>query len=271
MFKCAKYAEANGRILYIDTERSGFLDSFDNYFTSLSPTIHLGKLDFLSPPFDVFPSCLSFDITTYQSKKRANNIYRHSLTNIPLTFDFSKSYAEQILVHEHSEGGEPAVDMLEKLKLKENIRQYIEQIISGLGEYDAIHIRNTDFKTDYKKFFSEINDRLGARVVVCTDDLECQTYAKSFFGKRLSIVADIPDTRGKTLHCNKDIDRFHTNLITLCDLFVLACGQNLYFTHIEPDKHYSMTLGRAYLSGFSRLANALHQRPSLIQRLLYDK
>ena len=271
MFKCAQYAKASNRILYIDTEKGGFLDSFANYFTSISPTILLGKLDFLTPPFDVFPSCLSDNITTYQAGYDGKkNLFCHTLTNTPITFDFSKLYTEQVLVHEQCGRG-VGWKMLEAFKLKENIRQHIATIINSLGEYDAVHIRNTDYKTDYKRFFAEIRDQLGTKVVVCTDDFECQTYAKSFFGGKLYIVTDIPNTQGKTLHMNAALDRFQTNLNTLCDLFVLACSNNLYFTHIEPYKYSGITREQKYVSGFSRLANDLHKNPALTQRLLYDQ
>jgi hypothetical protein len=177
-----------------------------------------------------------------------------------ITFDFSKDYDDQILVYEQSGGGADSILMLEKLTLKENIKKHIRAIIEPLGDYDALHVRNTDYKTDYKKFFAEINSKLDKTVVLCTDSLECQTYAKEFWGSRLKVVTNLPDTKGKTLHENRKLDRFQTNLDTLTDLFVLACSKNLYFTAVK----------KGWVSGFGNLAKSLHERQDLIRKLLHS-
>jgi hypothetical protein len=259
--KCLKYALEHDRELYIDGSHSGFLDSFENYF--LAPEgVHLKGIDFLSPPFDVYPHCLSDDITTFKHKYDiAVRNFIHIPTNTLLSFDFDKSYVEQILVHTACGGGTNSINVFEKFTLKENIRQHISKIIENLGEYDAIHVRHSDYKTDYEKFFKEINDKLGDKIILCTDSYECQLYAKSLWKEKLQIVTNIPDTQGKILHYNRNLDRFQTNLDTLTDLFVLTCGKNLYTTNID----------KGFISGFGGLANLLRERKDLIEKLLWDK
>jgi len=259
--KCLKYASEHDRELYIDGSRSGFLDSFENYF--IAPKgVHLKGIDFLSQPFDVYPHCLSDNITTFKSKYHLTiRNYTHIPTNTILSFDFDKSYAEQILVHEQCGGGTSSIKVLEKFTLKENIRLHISKIIESLGEYDAIHVRHTDYKTDYEKFFSDINDKLGDKIVLCTDSYECQVYAKSLWKERLHIATNIPDTQGKRLHTNPNLDRFQTNMDTLVDLFILAYGQNLYTTKVD----------KGIVSGFGRLAGLLRNRKDLIEKLLWNK
>jgi hypothetical protein len=175
-------------------------------------------------------------------------------------FDFSKDYDDQILVYEESGGGDESIFVFEWLLLKEDVKRHLINIIEPLGNYDAVHVRNSDYKTDYKKFFAQINDKLGDKITLCTDSYECQTYAKELWGDRVRTVTDIPNTKGKPLHENKKLDRFQTNIDMLTDLFVLACGKNLYLT----------TMKKGWFSGFGNLAKSLHKRPDLIRKLLYS-
>jgi hypothetical protein len=222
------------------------LDDFDKYFTA-PDGIFLNTSHLLSLP--------NISRQDYEKLK----IITESPFDTQAVFDFSKDYDEQILVYEDSGGGDESIFMFEKLRLKNDIKTHIRAIIDSLGKYDAIHVRNSDYKTDYKKFFDEIDKKISGKIVLCTDSFECQTYAKELWGDRLCIVTNIPDTKGKPLHENKKLDRFQTNLDTLTDLFVLACGKNLYFT----------TMKKGWISGFGNLAKSLHERQDLIEKLLY--
>jgi hypothetical protein len=264
--KCWVYALRYNRTLYIDCSRSGFLDSFENYFKA-PEGVHLKQIDFLTPPFDCYPPCLSDDIINYETVKTKNLIVSATSGDL-LTFDFQKSYKEQVLIHEQEGGGTKSIHMFEVLSLSDKVQAHIRKIIEDLGEYDAIHVRHSDYKTDYQKFFLQINDKLDKKIVLCTDSFECQKYAKSLWKERLHIVTKIPDTKGETLHMNAKLDRFTTNLDTLADLFILACSKNLYFTNIIPDKNRNYR-GNEFASGFSKLANALHLRKKLTNELLY--
>jgi hypothetical protein len=259
MQKCYEYAMTYNRELYVDGSRGGFLDNFNNYFTAPNGIFFEG-FDFMRYEFTCYPECLKNDIINYQlvwsGEKRCYVI----TADEPITFDFTKSYEEDILVHELGGGGF-GVKALEWLRLNEKVRIHIVNILEKLDEYDAIHVRNADYKTDYKAFFENIKDKLGNKVVLCTDDLQCRLYAKSFFGNKLYIVTELPDTQEKNLHGNRNLDRYSTNLNTLADLFVLANGKNLFFT----------TIHKGWFSGFSRLANSLHERQDWVKKILHEK
>jgi hypothetical protein len=266
--KCWVYALRYNRTLYIDCSRSGFLDSFENYFKA-PKGVHLEQIDFLTPPFDCYPPYLSNDIENYEATydKIKNNFISPKSGDL-LTFDFQKPYKEQVLIHEQCGDGYKSIYMFEVLSLSDKVQAYIRKTVEDLGEYDAIHVRHSDYKTDYEKFFSQISDKLDKKIVLCTDSFECQSYAKSLWKERLHIVTKIPDTKGETLHMNAKLDRFTTNLDALTDLFILACSKNLYFTNIIPDKNRNY-IGNGFVSGFGRLANALHSRKKLTNKLLY--
>ncbi|MDR1460678.1 MAG: discoidin domain-containing protein [Campylobacteraceae bacterium] len=270
MQKCRKYALAYDRELYIDGSRGGFLDSFSNYFI-VPNGVYFEGFDFDKYDFSCYPSCLENDIINYKTTWLIEKRYHaHIVTNESITFDFSKPYEEDILVYDQGGGGFGA-DAFEWLRLNEKVRTHIIDILEKLGEYDAIHVRNTDYKTDYKTFFEDIKDKLGNKIVLCTDDLQCQLYAKSFFGDKLCIVTELPNTQGKKLHSNRNLDRYSTNINTLTDLFILASGKSLYFSTILPDSNYPHTFSGTSISGFSKLAKALHEKQDLVKNVLHGE
>jgi hypothetical protein len=265
--KCRNYALAHNRELYIDGLKGGFLDNFSNYFIAPEGVYFEGFDNFVRYDFTIYPACLENNILNYKSSwSNEKRQMIHAATSESITFDFSKHYEEDILVHERGGGGFGA-KTFEWLRLNEKIRVHIVRLIEKLEEYDAIHVRNTDYKTDYKTFFEEIKDKLGNKIVICTDDLECQLYAKSFFGDKLCIVTEIPDTKGAPLHMNKNLDRYCTNLNALIDLFILVNGKNLYFSTILLRKENTFK----GVSGFSILAKALHERQDLVKKILYKE
>jgi hypothetical protein len=256
--KCKQYALTYNRELYIDGSRGSFLDSFSNYFTAPDGVYFTG-FNFMQYEFTCYPACLGNDIIHYQATWSNETRFAHTKTNTPLTFDFTKPYEEEILVYEQCGIGQ-GVDAFEWLRLNEKVKLHVVNILDKLGEYDVIHIRNTDYKTDYKTFLKKIKNKLGNKIVLCTDDLQCQLYAKSFFGDRLHIVTELPDTQGKPLHYCHTTDKFAVNLAAITDLFILANGKNLFFTKIT----------KGFLSGFSNLAKDLHERQDLVKKILYS-
>jgi hypothetical protein len=144
------------------------------------------------------------------------------------------------------------------LRLKPGIKQRIESIVQSLGKYDAIHVRNTDLTTDYREWFKRLDDRIKGRVVLCTDDLRCQQYAKALWGDRLVEIHDVPDTSGTPLHRFVREEQHALNVDALTDLFVLACAENFHSTRTNRDE----------ISGFGRLADSLRSNPRIIKKLL---
>ena len=256
--KCWRYALAHERHLFVDTTRSGFLDTLENYFLG-TDKVSFGFPDIGLPPFDCYPECLATDIKDYQiAYDKSLRNYTYAPTHELLTFDFGKSYPQRILIHEQSGGGSESIHALERLRFQPKVKLYISEKIFRLGVYDAIHVRNTDYKTDYKAFFASIEDKLDKKIVLCTDDLQCQAYAKSIWGERLNIVTVLPDTRGRPLHMNNELDRYTTNLNALTDLFILAASSNFYYTKLD----------QGFVSGYTKLAELLHARQDLVNKLL---
>ena len=259
--KCRVYAIKYNRDLWIDGIRSGFCDCLGNYFEPSRGFYFGSPIGTVCSEDSCFPNSLAYKLNSYkQSWDPSSNTFVDKETGIPLTFDFNSDYSETLLLHEQGGGGLQSIRALSVMQLKPEIKQKIKDIIESLGEYDSIHIRNTDLKTDYKHFFSQLKDKINARVVVCTDDLSVQQYAKDFWGDQLIILHNLPDRGGKALHSPyyKTLDKYTLNVKTLIDLFVLASAKNFY----KCKTH------RGRISGFARLAESLRSHPRVLKKML---
>ncbi|MDR0762468.1 MAG: hypothetical protein LBF13_05420 [Campylobacteraceae bacterium] len=166
---CYKYAKTHNRDLYIDTSRSGFLDDFDKYFTA---------------PKDVFLNISSLLLVNAgKSDYKKLKIIVDSPFDTQAVFDFSKYYEDQILVYEESGGGDESIFVFEWLLLKDEIKNHIANIIKSLGEYDAIHVRHSDYKTNYKKFFAKINNKIGNKIVLFAQIVMSAKFMQKSFGQ----------------------------------------------------------------------------------------
>jgi hypothetical protein len=257
--KCRLYSIRHHRDLWIDTSRSGFHDCLSNYFEP-GRAFHFGSpIPEVCEGSSCFPRFLAHGLDSYEP------VYDSSLDNWvdretgkPLTFDFGSSYDETVLLHEQCGGGDKSIMTLALLRLKPGIKQRIESIVQSLGKYDAIHVRNTDLTTDYREWFKRLDDGIKGRVVLCTDDLRCQQYAKALWGDRLVEIHDVPDTSGTPLHRFVREEQHALNVDALTDLFVLACAENFHSTRTNRDE----------ISGFGRLADSLRSNPRIIKKLL---
>ena len=166
-----------------------------------------------------------------------------------------------ILIHHDCGGGENSIECLKWLKFTKKVSDEITNRLSQLKKpYSAIHIRNTDYQTDYVPFFEEIAPKVaGKNLLVCSDDYACIEYAKKYFvDSHIVTVSNIPDTGGKSLHNNEDLDLYQTNLDALVDLVALSLSDEL---HLCPH-----SLGE--LSGYSKLVRNLNSQKELVWELL---
>ncbi len=258
--KCKVYSDRFNRELWVDASRSGLQDSLCNYF---EPAKHFKfgvPIASSSELRTCYPDCISKGYINYRSIYASSANYVEAESRGPLTFDFNADYSHNILVHEQCGGGSSAIKVLRLLRLKEEIGSMINDVISSLGDYDAVHVRNTDLTTDFRAFFFDIESKAIGKVVLCTDDNRCQQYAREFWGDRLILIHDVPATGGRSLHESKlfGVNKFSLNVDSILDLFILACCRNLY----------SRSTNEGVLSGFAILAKNLREQPRVIRKNL---
>ncbi len=256
--KCYIYSKLAQRQLWVDTSRSGFLQCFSEYFEAT------GDLHFGTPPIrgdcSIYPSVIPQNLTKYKahySKEERNYLILGS-TEKPKINYFRKS-PEMLIMHEQCGGGTFGSAAFNWIKLKPTLRHQIINLHQTLGSYTAIHIRHSDYKSNYKKFLNGVANQHGDdHIVLCTDSFECQRYALNLF-ENVTLSSNIPDTNGKKLHNNADIDRTVANTQALYDLAVLVKASTFLYCRTES----------GIVSGFTRLAKQL--RHESIEGKLWSK
>lgn len=261
--KCADYAEKHGRVLAIHTDPVEFGIGLETCFATLVPGIVFATPELLVAlaGLDVYPHALQGQVNTYAahySGERRNYVLADN--GAPISFDFARDYAEPLLVHHACGGGLLSLDALRRLRLKPDMVDGFHARIRTIGKnYTGVHVRHTDYRTDYPGFFDAIADKIPqGRIVVCTDNREVLDYARAIFGARVHNFANLPDVGGRPLHYDNGLDKHIINSDSILDLITLARARRLYLARISLG-HYS---------GYSRLAAALNQNQPLVDRLL---
>lgn len=276
---CWRYAEAHDRTLIVDSAATVFGDGFANYFRPvtgqkaelrLSPE-RLQQLNAAS----VFPEALQGRMDTY-SKIWSEHAWAFvdASSHEPLWFDNNRDYAQTVLLHHQHGGGTVSVDALRRLHLQPELAGHIRGRIAALGpDYDAIHVRHTDYITDVDLFFGSLAGKLaGRRVLVCSDNAEVVRLARQTFKRaQIMTVSDVPDLGGRPIHLHAQstgVTAFDLNRDMLTDLFALATSAHLYVSRVADGP--GGRLPYQQLSGFSFLAMTLNRRRRLLRRLLLD-
>jgi hypothetical protein len=255
----------------VDTRRSSLNDKFDNYFISKSKNLILHPTDNLLNYFDtisVIPNFLYGRVSSQKSTLK-NGVSVDEITKEILMYWMADSYNEDLLVYESGGGdlGQETISLLYNLQLKQELKNEIISALYPLGrDYDAIHIRNTDMKTDYISFFKQVFPLIsGRKLLVCSDDLTCRDVAEKFFKESDVItITDIPDTKGKSLHNFAGMNIYEKNKSMLTDLFGLSGAKNLFCPSITSGVRAG---GK---SGFALLAELFRSNPHILNELLFD-
>ncbi len=180
--------------------------------------------------------------------------------------------SEQLVVHHRSGGGDFAIQALSMLQLRKEVQEHIRAKLAICGpDYDALHIRHTDYQTNYVPFVRELKPKLENRtLLLCSDNpAVIETVREMLDQTKVVVLADIHHEKrikvGEPLHRNVSINRGfirRRNLDMLTDLMAMANARHLYFTKILNLR------GKLSYSGFSRLAKHLHERPKVWNTLM---
>ncbi|MBI1283197.1 MAG: glycosyltransferase [Thiobacillus sp.] len=273
--KCWEYAERFGRTLIIDTRKSGLFGEFADFFSPVDASIKVEtdttRVDPAINSRDCYPprmngprinGTLDDHDTTYSTMYH-NHVDR--VSGALLTFDFDRDYRESVLIHEQCGGGELSFSLLNRISLSENVRSIVLDRIAGLGgDYVGIHVRNTDYQTDYESLFNMIYPEVvGKSVLICSDDADVIAKAKNFFRASTVLSAsEIFHMNQKPLHgkwtMKTDQERKSAAIASIVDLCALGLSGKLYFTNVTA----------GHPSGFSNLARHLNENKKLVFNLL---
>jgi len=271
--KSRLYAQKYGRVLLLDASRSGLHAQLDTMFTTDEDfgceIVHWN--DDMITAFDsaesVLPHELRHRISSYVvAYDNSVKMRRDTETKVPILFNAAHDHAEQVLVYEQSGGGFVSFQLLKRLKLRPELAETILRRIEALGSnYDAVHIRHSDYRTKFAKFLKRLRPALKRRrVLMCSDSVKAKDAASRILHSSTEVlsVSDIPDTNGKALHRAKGLDVHENNIDLLSDLFALSAADSLFFSRLNQKEGSKVTV-----SGFSLLANMLHCNRGVVKNL----
>ena len=282
--RCWLYAEDTGRTLLVDASRSSFASRISEVFQPRAGTPAvcfdpdeelLARLDTLT----CHPRQLCGRLATYRPQPATAGIwYVDAETSAPLTFDFRRGYRARVLVHENVGGGPKACHFLERVVLAPALRDLVLGRLADLLNRDpargylAVHVRNTDIRTDFERLFASIAPRVqGRTLLVCSDDAGVVRRAREVFtSSHVVSVGNVPDRNGAPLHLGaavaEEAARRAQAVEAIVDLVALGGAETVF--HASDS-----VLGasrRRVVSGFSRLAAHLagnkHVLDALLQR-----
>ena len=267
---CRAYAERTDRILVVDGRISaGILSEFGDYFQmkgdrhifrmTSSELPNLESLDCYPP--EVFGRIFTLSHVSHPDpalRVGANVVDSDSL--VSLRFDPKQDYPQRLLLRQQWGGAIQSFRALKYLtivpRLATRIRAAIDLLPPG---YAALHLRNTDYRTDIDRVVHALRDQVAGRdLLVCSDD------ATAFD----RVCAGLPATRvhrltvpafddGKPLHITAKAHgaevRNRVASDALLDLCALAGATTLFTAHLT--EHDSKMTPKK--SGFSRLAERL--------------
>lgn len=266
--KCWRYADAYDRVLVVDTVETAFGTALSNFFEEKTP----GESVIFSPSkelmkyFDTitcFPKSLEGRICDYNARFISGQNFVDMDTGTKISFAFGIDYPQEILIHHQCGGGNLSNHLWKRIRLSENMRRKAlenqTKIFSLTSNYASIHIRNTDYETDYMRFTERCLRKIKFKsVLVCSDSRQTLKTLENKFGDRILESSMAPDTGGRPLHScstfSSKLDVIEQMEKSILDLIALSSGSMFFYTD---------TLG-GFPSGFSRMAEFLQEHKKIL-------
>ena len=293
---CWRYAQKFGRHLIIDTTNSSLFGHFDDFFeitdnsiqvSSRLTTTLIQELNRMTCK----PEILSGVLHEYKTKFVAGSGFVEINTKQPSRFgshrttDFETDFCEQLLVYEDSGGGDVSQDLLKKIQLTKHVCEKIANANSFLqSPYYAVHVRNTDYQTDYQRFFKKIQKTIADNsVLICSDDPAVIEYGKTLFSGQVHFFNRRLDSQDPTgaLHKAYSFSDKQTQQQVVIDSFIdligLANAKHLFISSVDKvlkgiilRDHGQVVYKNCFgtLSGFSQLAAFLCLNKKILRSLL---
>ena len=275
--KCIEYAARNDRDLFIDTRLSGGLqiDFFQCFKLLKSFSVNIKNLD-RSYDGDEIKKLISIDhgnslekILDHIQVSTSGGAAKYQ--NKCLTFDFSREYSDPLLIHASDGGGWSSYRLLHLLTLRTTIRKAVKQAFKNLPKnYISIHVRDTDYSSDYELFIRQIRGLISASscLFISSDNPKAVAHVQTVFGKDRVWTIPSPSSIHVNLDSNSPLhsrelylnekSRFDFSIKCIIDLLLLANGEKIFFPR----------LGNGMYSGFSVLALHLNKHKYLITQLI---
>lgn len=260
---CTEYAIKHNRSLILTQWTYKQTDLFDVFdFSDYPvPVYSLEKLKTIE--YDAVAPILSAAYVECFLDVKANSAQIIGFTQ-PTTrmhcFDASKQYLDTtLLFHDSCGGGSESFYFFKHIKLTPYMIKFFKEKTKGFpSDYNALHIRNTDIKTNVYPLMQNI-DTTKLPLFVATDDTYLKSYIIKTYCKTFTTTFETQNTHN--LHY---INEKHILEWCLVDLFCLVLSQNTMQTTYKD-------AGVDIHSGFTRLIDLLKPLKLQFYNQIYPK
>jgi hypothetical protein len=231
---CKKYC----RTLLLHMNGSMYKINFSDFF-NVSPSIGCNIIyDFnaikeclTSKRYSVYPSCLSNSLNDVLNNKVIFHfqtgtpvfVYNKTLLSLPLGVN------EDIIIYSACGSG-MGYQLFQNLTLKNDVKKHCVQRLAILSDnnYLCIHVRNTDYKCNYQKLYSDNKELVNSfgKIYVATDDKNVLDFFKSKHPNVFNFTQFPPDSKYRSLHTS-NIDPIVKMNDMLCDIFIAANSKQI--------------------------------------------
>jgi hypothetical protein len=274
--KVCRYADRFDRTVIIDTNHhstGSIKDHFSRYFVSKQKrlVLDLTAIEFALKNGGVVPSFIASELFQYDAHfDHELGCFVEKTKRLPITFDFTKDYAEPLLVH-HGSGRlrGASVAALSRLRLRDDLTDELIERLKSIGSnYVSVHIRNTDYKTNYRPLLDKLRSHPALlnckKLFVATDDISCLEACRAKLpGFNVISFSKLPHESGRPIHRLTECDDVcQRNKDAILDLLMLALSQEFMFFEVNQNRW-----GARY-SGFSVLALDLRNSKAILSELI---
>jgi hypothetical protein len=272
--KCCRYAETYGRRVVVQTD-GGFHPYFQlclgEYLISMQERLVFAEA-LAEPLGEAFFEGLSVQPRSLQGRLFETDFLpargigrRDRVSGDLISFDFRKEHAEDVLVHNQFGGGDSSMSALARVRLHDAVA---DEIVARIGEmgagYPAVHVRHTDWRSEYESVLRELQRYQFDRLFLATDNGDgVKEFRSRLNGTVVYSFSDLPDRSGQPVHTLLGLnrsDRHRLNQQVFVDLLLLALSDKLFLCQREDGRQPG---------GFSRLAMHLHHDQSVARRLVH--
>ncbi|QKQ25557.1 hypothetical protein [Candidatus Reidiella endopervernicosa] len=150
------------------------------------------------------------------------------------------------------------------MKLHHDINTQLAQRVDQIGQpYIAIHIRNTDYTTDYLDGLKSIQNVHHLPYFIATDSADALEDCRQILGTdNIYNFTKVLSKDGSPIHQNPTHEN---NIDAITDLLMLALGKQFIRFRLNQN------CNRTDYSGFSRLAFNLHERRQVLEHLIQHR
>jgi len=239
------------------------LESFDKYFTFIDESniiynSYTIKTLIFNNEFTTYPNILENKLYDYDN--RYEYIRGFCYNSVSLSVNFNEEYSEDIILHNNCGGGTNGANMLSLLILNDYVIDSIKIRYTMIDKpYTSIHIRNTDYKTDYIAFSTQNNNTiLEDNIFLATDSKEALVYFKNLkTNDKLYTFIKTLNNNNYPIHRVNNNNTGNVFIDTICDVILLALADKFVF----PPKNY----------GFTKLAIQLFNNKNILHSFTKNK